>query len=108
MTPPEHDRRITDVSRLRFTPQMVVMIVSMTLGVAGGMWASTTGLRSDMRDILTRMDGQTKVAEINAKLQEERSQALRESIEAMKRRQELQQYEIQGLKEIVLTLKGRL
>lgn len=95
------------MQNLRFTPEIVAVIVSGFLAVSGGMWASTYGLRSDVRDILTRMDGQAKIAELNAKLQEQGLLTLRESIEAMKRRQELQQYEIQGLKEVVLTLRGR-
>lgn len=108
MTPQiPHDRRSTDVSRLTFTPQIVAAIVISFLAVAGGMWTSTYGLRSDVRDILTRMESQVQVSELSMKLQEERAKTLSESIEAMRRRQELQQYEIQGLKEVILTLKGR-
>lgn len=91
-------RRLQDASRLTFSLQLVILIV----GMSGGFWMATYSLRSDVRDILTRMGMQAEIDKTNARLQEERAANLRESIEAMKRRQELQQYEIQGLKEMVL------
>lgn len=106
MTPPR-EVRYTDAMKLQFPLQFVFVIVGAFLTCAGGMWASTYGLRSDVRDILTRMELQTQVDEARAKVQEERIAAMRESIEAMKRRQELQQYELQGMKEVLLTTKPR-
>lgn len=91
--------------RLRFPLREVIMVVSVTLAASGSMWAVTYGLRSDVRDVLTRMDDQKTIEAEKAKLQDERMQNLRESIMDMKRRQELQQYEIQNLKEMIL--KGR-
>ena len=89
-----------DAGKLMVTPRIVVTIVALSLSIAGGVWASTSGLRSDVRDILTRMETQRSVSDV-------RDASMRESIEAMKRRQELQQYEIQGLKEMLLTGKAR-
>lgn len=105
--PVEHDRRWTDVSRLTFSPSIVVAIVVTAIAIAGAGWASNSGLRSDVRDILTRMESQAEVSKLNMELQKQRDETTRESLDAMKRRQELQAYEIQGLKEVVLTLKGR-
>lgn len=88
--------RYTDGMRISFPIPYVAAIVAAFLAIAGTMWA----LRSDVRDILTRM-------ELQAKLQEERASSMRESLEAMKRRQELQQYELQALKQaITLMEKG--
>ncbi len=107
VTPSNHDRRWTDVTRLTFTPQIVAAIVVTALSVFGAMWASQSGLRSDVRDILTRMDSEAQLAEVNSKLMQERSETLGKAIEAMQRRQELQAYELQAMKESILTLKGR-
>lgn len=90
-----------DVAKLRFTPAIVIMIIT----VAGGMWASTYGLRSDVRDILTRMNLQTELDVARTKLQDERAANLKDSVDAMRRRQELQQYEIQGVKDAIVNLK---
>lgn len=80
-----------EAAQLHFSPSVVLAIVTICLTIAGGMWASTYGLRSDVRDILTKQDSATK-------LQDERAQNLHESIEAVKRRQESQQLELQELK----------
>ena len=88
----------TDVDLLRFPPQMVIAIITTVISIVGGIWLSTAAMRSDIRDIKTRM-------ELQAELDQARNENLRESVESMKRRQELQQYEIQSLKEAIL--KGR-
>ena len=54
---------------------------------------------SDLRDIRTRMEAQDK-------LQSERDNSLRESVEAMKRRQELQQYELQEFQKTLMRLES--
>lgn len=112
MSPPQKKslarpaRRLTDATQLQFSAQVVVFIISAFLTVAGAMWATTYSMRSDVRDILTKMEERKKIDELHDKLQDERSAAMRESIESMKRRQELQQYEIQGLKELILTTRA--
>lgn len=90
----QRGQRYTDGLRISFPLPYVFIIVGAFLAAAGGIWT----LRSDVRDILTRM-------ELQAKLQDERADSLRESVESMKRRQELQQYEIQGLKEAITTMQ---
>lgn len=93
------DKRPTDVSKLLFTPQLVVAIVTIAMSIAGGMYASTYGLRSDVRDILTRADAQ-------AKIQDERASTLRNSIDEMKRRVELQQFQIGELRDMIVKQQG--
>ncbi len=87
------DSTPVDVTKLSFTPRTIIAIVIAAVSVAAGQWV----LRADV----------LKAIEINAKAQDERIGALRESIESMKRRQELQQYEIQGLKEAILKQGGK-
>ncbi len=94
--------RSTDVSKLRWTARDVLAIVAICLSVAGGMWASTYGMRSDIRNIMTRMDSASEALKLSVSLAEERAAALKDSIDSIKRRQELQQYEIQSLKEMIL------
>lgn len=88
-----------DVSKMKLPLPLVAVVVGGVLSTVGGMWASTAGIRSDMRDIKTRM-------EMQAEVDRSRNDNLRESVESMKRRQELQQMEIQGMKEIVMRLEG--
>jgi hypothetical protein len=57
-----------DVTKLVATPKIIASIVGTALLVAGGMWASNGGLRSDVRDILTRMSSEQRVTDANAKL----------------------------------------
>lgn len=101
------ERAPTDISKVVLAPRIVVAIVGLIVGIAGVFWASTYGLRSDVRDILTRIEAQRSASEAMGRLQDVQAAAMRESIEAMKRRQELQQYELQGMKELILTGKVR-
>lgn len=96
-----------NVERLRIPLPFALIILGGIVTTLGGMWTITSGLRSDVRDILTHMTMQRQIDESQAKIQEERANAMRESIDAMKRRQELQQYEIQGLKELMLKQEKR-
>jgi len=101
-----------EVEDLKWSTSRVAWIVGIALSIAGGMYASTYGLRSDVRDILTRTDAAIKqqdersntlktAIEAQAKLQDERSNNLKSSIDEMKRRIELQQFEISGLKDLI-------
>lgn len=101
-----------NAAKLVLDGKMAVAIVVTVLTIAGGVWTSTSGMRSDVRDIITRMDSQKAAMDAQkaatesiGKLQEVQSGQLREAVSDMKRRQELQQYEIQSLKEVIL--KGR-
>jgi hypothetical protein len=91
-----------DVDKMRFAPRVVVALVAGGISIAVGIYASTYGLRSDVRDILTTMESQRQLEDVNQKLTDERSESLRKSIDAIDRRQQLQQIEIQELKEMVL------
>jgi hypothetical protein len=84
-----------DVTKLYFAPRVVVAIVVTALALAGGQWELNATLRNEL----------IKAIEVSTKLQDERASALKTSVDAMQRRQELQQYEIQGLKEEILKLR---
>ncbi len=75
----------TDVTKLKFAPSTVVAIVTLALGMGAAQWRLNEGLKSEL---LTAITAQSKV------------------IEAMQRRQELQQYEIQRLSEAVIKIGG--
>jgi hypothetical protein len=90
----------TDASKLKFPLTLTVSLVVGALSMAGSFWFATSGIRSDVRDIKTRM-------EMQAQLDGERQDNIRDALIDMKRRQELQQYEIQSLKEAITAMKGR-
>lgn len=93
--------RSTDATRLTFPLQLVVIIVSAALSAGSAMWAVSYGMRSDVRDILTRLDAQREIDSEKSKLLDERFNNLRDTVQDMKRRVELQQYEVQRLNETI-------
>lgn len=103
---PPREGRSTDVSRLSFPIQMVIAIVASALTVGGGIWATNAGLRSDVRDILTRMESEQRIRAIETRAQEDRANSMNDSINEMKRRMELIQLQYNQLREDMLT-KGR-
>lgn len=103
-----------NAEKLILNAKTIIAMVIFAVSITGGVWsansgvrAETSGLRSDVRDILTRMEAQKNAYDSIAKLQEVQSNTVKTAIDDMKRRQELQQYEIQNLKEVILTGKGK-
>ena len=100
------------VLRLTFPVQTVLAIIMATLAVSGGVYASQYSMRSDLRDLSTQMTMQRQIDEATRAVDEERTKAaelsmaaMRASLDAMQRRQELQQYEIQSIKEVVMAFQ---
>lgn len=100
------EERTLDAARLSFPAQLVVTIVATALTVFGSVWVTQASLKSevvsvksDVRNVMTRMESQRE-------LDAERSAYVREALDALKRRQELQQYEIQALKETIMKLQN--
>ncbi len=91
-----------EVAQLRFSPAIVVFIVTTAVSISGGIWASTAGLREHMISIDARLATQAETEKANAKLLDERAATLRDAVAAIQRQQQLQAYEIQALKEAML------
>lgn len=115
VTPPrnEQSRRATDVSRLTFPLQLVIVIVAGVVSVYGATWAANWKQASDIRDMHTMMEMQERVNVEKAKAQELRDtslhdqlKAVQDQISAAERRQELLRLEFQQLREQVL-FKGK-
>lgn len=70
-----------DVSKVMFAPKVVVAIITVVLSISVGMWASNSGLRSDVRDILTRMASEQRVSDANAKLLEVNNSTIKTALE---------------------------
>lgn len=104
--PPQ--RRTTDVGGLRFPLQMVVLIATTSATAAVTTWGSLAGLRSDVRDLRTRMELAAQLEEAQAKLQEERMAALKAAIDAVQRDNRLTQFEVQALKESLLKIQQEI
>lgn len=82
----EIDERKPDVTSLNYPPKIVLSLIMIAFAVGAGQfasaWFSTSGLRdsqvkmqesqsktqSDVRDILTRMDGEAKTTELKTRL----------------------------------------
>lgn len=81
-----------DVTKLQFTTRTVVAVVVMCLGLAAGQWGLNTRLESNVMNAIAA----------NAKLQDERSTTLKDSIASLQREQAMQKYEMQNIKEMLL------
>ncbi len=104
VTPPREDRpaRATDASKLTFPLQLVIQIAALL----GAFWMVTSSLRSDVRDILTRMELSRVTDAEKASTLREQITGLAAQISAAERRQELLRLEFQQLREQVL-FKGK-
>lgn len=91
-----------DASRLSFPLQLVIWLVTTLLTVAGGIWGSTYGLRSDVRDILTRQEMQAEVDKVKAELEKERAAAIKDALGSVQRKQDLHSFEIQAIKDALM------
>lgn len=80
----------TDASRLSFPVQLVIQIVSTIIAVVVTVLAAGYGIRSDVRDISTRM-------EIRATIDDERNKAAAEAIAELKRNLALQAYDFKSM-----------
>lgn len=105
----EENRRSTDASKLTFPLQLVIIIFGGVFATTGAFWVSTSAMRSDVRDILTRMEMSSRLDSEKSKAQEVRDTTLHEQINALgaqisagERRQELLRLEFQQLREQVL------
>jgi len=109
-------RRGVDATKLTFTWQLVIFIVTTALTAYASQWQ----IRSDVRDILTRIQLGGEINAERAKAQDQRFAALESAIQtqasaakesnaAIQRRQEMQQIQISQLSEAIakLTTQGR-
>lgn len=69
-----------DVSRLSLTLPMVAAIVSTAILVSGAQYISQADLRSDIRDIRTRMESQAEVRKLEKELLDAQLTALKADI----------------------------
>jgi len=91
-----------DFSKLTASSGVVVTIVLAVVGIVGGQVATTWGMRSDIRDISTRIEAAAKHDADSQRLQEERFRVMGVQIDSVVKKQELNQLEIQNLRETIL------
>jgi hypothetical protein len=107
------NRRSTDASKLTFPLQLVVLIVATAITI----YTTTAGIRSDLRDIGTRLELSRDIAKAQSVTADERLQALKASIdaqaltmkaaiEAVSKKQELQALQIAELSEKISRLSA--
>ena len=106
------ERRSTDASKLTFPIQLVITIVAAILSAASVVWANQSGIKesqaqiqSDLRNLITKVEAQDKVAAAEAKTrdalinsesaqQKSRVDALDAKIEEVKRNYQLGDYNL--------------
>ncbi len=101
--------RPIEISSLRMTPQMFFTVAFAVVGICGGMWASTAGLReggaalhSEFQILKATLDGQANLNEARVKVSDERAASMRSEVNDLKTRSELWKYDIQKqMKEII-------
>lgn len=91
-----------DVEKIRFPPKVVASIIAAVISIIGGMYASTYGLRSDVRDLLTNQVNRERLDEVNRKLADQQTEGITKAVDVIDKRQQLQAIQIQELKEMVL------
>src|SRR5688572_7381826 len=89
---------------ITFSLETLIRVVVLSVGGAATIWATTSGLRSDVRNILTQMESETEQRELQSRLVEERMNTMRESINDQRRRGELTAIELNSVKEMILKL----
>jgi hypothetical protein len=110
-------RRSNDITSMKFPLQIVILLGGMVASSVATRYTTQSGndkvqndIRSDIRNISTQLQGARDVSEVQSKLQEERLNALRTSIdsqastmkaaiEAVSKKQEYQAIQIQELSE---------
>ena len=95
-----------NIDKLFFTPKVVGSIVLAVVAIYGAFQLTTSSLKSDMRDVLTRMTAQQTTDKARADLQDVQYAALKTTVDDMKRQLQLTQYEVQALKDLVNKKKG--
>ena len=95
---PLREIQSTDVSKLSFPFQIVIAIVVSAVSASATMWAvqqrtdaAQSVMASDIRDILTRMQGSAELAEANRRLQDMQTNQIRDSVEDLRRQTQLLQ-----------------
>lgn len=93
--------RPVNIDKIIFTPKIAVAIVVSLLSIYGFFLASTNSLRGDIHDLKVSLDSKQLTDKARADLQDVQFQSIRTDVTDMKRQIQLQQYEIQNLKELV-------
>lgn len=96
-----------DLSKATLPPRLVVWTMGGVLTVALSFWASTSGLRSDVRDILTTQTAQVEITRQVARLTDERNAALKDAIADVRRAYEEQRVQLETLTKMVLAQQRR-
>ncbi len=106
VTAREIARRATDASGLTFPLPLVILIVCGFLCMGGTFWIATSAVRSDVRDIGTRMDVQREVQIEKDKTEEVWRQSFQRQLEANEKKTELLRLEFEQALEQNVFKKG--
>jgi hypothetical protein len=85
------ERRSSDVNKLTFTFQTMIQIVSTAITIIGVTWWSNAEMKSDIRDMRTRMEYDSKLQEANDRADAAAAENMKESIAELRRQSTLLQ-----------------
>jgi hypothetical protein len=69
-SPVTREVRSTDIARIRFGWRDLILIIAAAVSISGSVYAVQSGLRSDVRDLLTKMESyQQQQNEYNSSIQ---------------------------------------
>ena len=85
-----------DATKLVMSTRVIITLIAGVLVIAGSLW-----------NLGNRIDAQRLASENYREMQKIESSTIKSALDGMQRRQELQQYEIQGLKEAIITGKAK-
>ena len=91
-----------DVEKIWFAPRIVIAIVAACVSIVVGMYVVNSGIRSDVRDILTRQEQRDQMEVVNRKLADQQQEAITKAVDVIDKRQQLQAIKIQELTEMIL------
>ena len=102
MAPPREEKTV-DAGRVTFSWDKVIVVA----GIVAGFYAATYELRSDVRDILTRMEYQSKIDERDNRMINDRVSAAESLIKTHIAEYKLEGYDYKTLEARLLALERR-
>lgn len=98
-----------NLDKLFFSPKVVLSMLGSVIfavgSISGIFWASTSGMKQDIADVASKLAVRQAKDDSRADIQDVRDKALSNDVADMKRQLQLQQYEIQNLKDLLGKVK---
>lgn len=104
---PAREGRRTDATKLTLSLPVVAAIVIAVATAFGAVLRAQLQIQSDVRDVLTRLDTEKRVSDLQSKLIETNMAQMKSTMEAMARTQELQRLQISAIEKTIAVINER-